>query len=441
MRVFFLLGFLGIGLASCKSTGPTSSTKGLDAFTGQKSEAVCSAAVTSEFTDRYDAFWSQGSIQGANGYQNNLKSIFAAVPLELQSWFFLKGGKLQLIGNPKEFCGSIDATNLYRADGSVGGCVNIPKVDGLATMPAIYVGVNAPDYKTQMEQASLIVQGFAAMTSSFLTEIALADNLSSGNDLLFEFGAYDVEMRNLKASVAFMVIEDLLGNKNTDGKSYAETLPDDLKSMLASSKVLDASLDRNSRWKAFWGAYGDQGHREFTNFAVAQVLDSAWCNDATRNSMFAQGAIFSKTGAYFKAEVEPVMADVFSSSPQQTSASLADNSTKEYAEEVMAGAPEATTSLSLARGRAFPVLGAVVRAPFAVGSYFVQNKPVRSWFAQQQPVRRALWGTARVIGGVARGAAIVSGRVVGGVARVAGAGFSRMGYRVRNGCFIRRWRC
>jgi hypothetical protein len=441
MRVFFLLGLLGLGLSSCKSTGPTSSTKGLDAFTGQKGEAVCSAAVSSQFTDRYDTFWNQGGIQGPKGYQNNLKSIFAAVPLELQSWFFLKGGKLQLIGNAKEFCGSVDATNLYRADGSVGGCLNIPKVDGLSGMPSIYVGVDAADFKSQMEQASLIVQGFAAMTSSFLTEIALAEKLSEGNDLLFEFGAYDVDMRNLKASLAFMVIEDLINNKNSDGKSYAENLPDDMKALVASSKVLDASLDRDTRWKAFWGAYGDQGHREFTNFAVAQVLDSAWCNDSTRNAVLATGSIFNKTGAYFRAEVEPVMAEAFNGTPGQTSASLADNSSSEYAEEVMAAAPVAGASFNLARGRAFPVLGAVVRAPFAVGNYFVQNKPVRSWFANHQPVRRTLWGAARFVGGAARGVAIVSGRVVGGVARVAGNGFSRMGYRVRNGCFIRRWRC
>jgi hypothetical protein len=28
-----------------------------------------------------------------------------------------------------------------------------------------------------------------------------------------------------------------------------------------------------------------------------------------------------------------------------------------------------------------------------------------------------------------------------GVSRVAGNGLARMGYRVRNGCMIRRWRC
>jgi hypothetical protein len=200
-------------------------------------------------------------------------------------------------------------------------------------------------------------------------------------------------------------------------------------------------LDRDSRWKAFWTAYGDQGHREFTNFAVAQVLDSAWCNDTTRSSMFGEGSVFHKTGVYFKSDVEPMMAGAFNGAPERVSAGLTDNSTNEYAEEVMASAPTADGGLRLTGGRVFPVLGAVVRAPFAVSSYFFQNRPVRSWFGTHQPVRRSLWGVASVVGGVARGAVIATGRVVGGVGRVVGTGFSRAGYRVRNGCFVRRWRC
>ena len=441
MRLYFLLSIIGLGVMSCKSAGPSSSNKSLDSLTGQKSEAVCSGNVNQSFTDRYDAFWSQGSIQGPAGYKGNLQGIFAAVPLELQSWFFLKGGKLSIIGKASEFCSKFDATNLYRADGSVGGCLHIPKTDGLAGMPEIYVGVDAPDYPSQMAQASLIVQGFAALTSTFLTEIALADKLTSSNELVFEYGAYDVEMRNVKSSLAFMVIEDLLGNKNADGKTYADVLSQELKAQIASSKVLDAGVDRDTRWKAFWDSYSDQGHREFTNFAVAQVLDSAWCNDKTRAAMAEQGSVFAKTGAYYKSSVEPVLAEAFSGAPQAQSLSLADLSSAEYATEVMAPAPSSAMGLNLNGGRAFPVLGAVVRAPFSVGSYFVQNQPVRTWFATHQPVRRTVWGAAQVVTNVARGTVIATGRVVGGVSRVVGNGFSRAGYRVQNGCFIRRWRC
>jgi hypothetical protein len=441
MRAFFLLGLLSFGLSSCKTAGPTSTTQSLDGLTGQKSEAVCSATPSQQFVDRYETFWSRGSIVGPQGYQTNLKGVFAAVPLELQSWFFLKGGKIQIIGNPREFCGSIDGTNLYLADGSVGGCLQIPRSTGLAGMPSMHIGISAPDYKTQMQQGSLIVQGFAALTSSFLTEIALAEKLSPGNELLFEYGAYDVEMRNLKSSLAFMIIEDLIGQKSPEGKTYAEMLPNDVKAMIASSKVLDPSVDRNARWSAFWGAYNEQGHREFTNFAVAQALDSAWCNDTTRNQMFAEGSLFRRTGSFFKARFEPVLNEAFSGAPQQSSTNLTDNKSSPAAEEVMAAAPTDAPQLNLDGVPAFPILAAVIRTPFAVSNYFVENRPVRNWFATHRPVRRVLWGIGDTVVGAARGAVIVTGRAVGGVGRIVGNGFSRMGYRVNNGCFIRRWRC
>jgi hypothetical protein len=455
MRILIFTALAGLTLSACKSTGSATSTKGLDALTGEKSDAVCSGDISSDFSERYDTFWSRKSIDGAQGYQNNLKKIFAAVPLQLQSWFFLKGGKVQLIGNPAQFCGGLDATNLYRADGSVGGCLHIPRSDSLASMPVIYVGISGADYQTQMQQASLIVQGFAALTSSFVTEVALAENLTSNNELLFEFGTYDVEMRNVKAGMAFMVIDDLINNKNSEGKTYAEGLSSELKSMVASSRVLDGSVDRDTRWKGFWESYNSQGHREFTNFAVAQVLDSAWCSDKTRESLFAENALFRRTGKYFKAELEPMLAGAFngndggnngtnsgSSGNQPQAASLVGTDEAPAAGEVMSATPDEKAALGLnGYGRPFPVLGAVLRAPFAVGAYFVQNRPVATWFATHQPVRRVMWGTARAVGTIVRGTAIVTGRVAGRVVNVVGGGLSRIGYRVSNGCFIRRWRC
>jgi hypothetical protein len=408
--------------------------------------------VSADYSDRYDTFWSQKSIEGPAGYQKNMKSVFASIPLGLQSWFFLKGGKVNFIGNAKDYCGKLDATNLYRADGSVGGCLFIPKAEGLAGMPSIHVGVESSAYQAQMEQGSLVVQGFAALTSSFLTEIALAEKLSSNNELLYEFGVYDTGMRNFKASLAFMVIEDLINSKNLDGKSYADSMNEELKSLIASSRVLDTTVDRDARWKAFWGAYSQQGHREFINFAVAQVLDSAWCNDATRKSLFAQDTVFRKTGVYYRSKVETVLNDLFSGVEAKASASLAEESESdlvyEFVEESMSPAPTDEFGLDLAGGPVFPVLAAVLRAPFAVTSYFAENRPVSSWFANHKPIRRAVWGTTSAIVNVAQGVAVGAIKGVGTVSRgvvnvsraTVGAG-ARVGYRVRNGCFIRRWRC
>ncbi|MEI6832526.1 MAG: hypothetical protein WCL28_00925 [bacterium] len=444
IRHILTLSVAVLGLNACKTSGD-STTQSLGGLAGDKTPYTCSASAGEKFNERYDTFWSQQSIQVADArYKESLKGIFAAVPVELQSWFFLKGGSVRLIGNPKEVCSAQESTPLFYSSGDQGGCVVFPKENELVGMPTIYVGVTAGTRAEQQEQASLIVSGFAAVLSSFLTEIAATDNLSPSNELVYEFGAYDTEMRNVKSSLAFMVIEDLIKNKNADGKSLAETLPDNYKSMISSSKVLDSSLGRDARWKAFWESYNDAGHREMTNFFVAQVFDAAWCSDASRALMFADKAPFSNSGAYFKKNVEPIFTETFSGTPGSAQMNLAGSSesgSDSYVDEAMSGAPSTADSFSLTGRRMFPILGAVVNAPFAVGRYFVKNQPVRRWFSTHRPVRRVISGAARVIGNVGRGVAVFSGRAVMGVSRVAGNGLARMGYRVRNGCLIRRWRC
>jgi hypothetical protein len=439
---------LALILNSCKTSGD-STTQSLGALTGDKTPYTCSAAANDKFNERYETFWAQqGIVVGDARYKDTLKGIFAAVPLELQSWFFLKGGSIRLIGNPAEVCARQESTPLFYSSGDQGGCVMFPKENEMVGMPTIYVGITAGTNAEQLEQASLIVSGFAAVLSSFLTEIAATDNLSPSNDLVYEFGAYDTEMRNVKSSLAFMVIEDLIKNKGAEGKSLAETLPDNYKAMVATSKVLDSSLDRNTRWKAFWESYNDAGHREMTNFFVAQVFDAAWCSDASRALLMSETAPFKSTGAYFKKNVEPLFTDAFAgneaSSSQMNLSGDSDQHDGSYVEESMDSAPSIgdNDGLSLtSRRRMFPILGAVVSAPFAVGRYFNQNKPVRSWFATHRPVRRVLSGAATVVSNIGRGVAVFSGRTVRGVARVTGNGLNRMGYRVRNGCLIRRWRC
>lgn len=443
-RHILTLSVFALSLSACK-TGGDATTKSLGSLAGDKTPYTCSATPGEKFNERYDTFWShQGIVVSDARYKESLRGIFAAVPVELQSWFFLKGGSVRLIGNPKEVCASQESTPLFYASGEQGGCVMFPKENELVGMPTIYVGVTAGTRGEQLEQASLVVSGFAAVLSSFLTEIAATDNLSSSNDLVYEFGAYDTEMRNVKSSLAFMVIEDLIRNKSADGKSFAESLPENYKSMVASSKVLDTSLSRDVRWKSFWDSYNDGGHREMTNFFVAQVFDAAWCSNASRELLFSEKSAFKDSGAYFKKNVEPLFNDAFAGNTASAQMKLTGDSQGgegDYVEESMSGAPSPNASLSLTGRRMFPILGAVVNAPFAVGNYFLRNKPVRTWFETHRPVRRVVFGAARVVGNITRGVAIVSGRAVMGVARVTGNGLARMGYRVRNGCMIRRWRC
>jgi hypothetical protein len=442
LRSLVICGVISLGFNACK-TANESSLQSLGALAGDKSANTCSANGDSSFAERYDTFWSGGGVVAGSGYKDLLKGVFASVPTPLQSWYFLKGGKVQLIGNPKQYCTQFEATPLFYSSSEQGGCVVFPKENDLAGMPTIYVGVTGKTKTEQLEQASLIVAGFSTVLSSFLTEIATADNLSASNELLYEFGAYDVEMRNLKASLAFMVIEDLIKNKNAEGKTYAEAMPENYKAMIASSKVLDTSMSRDDRWKAFWGAYNDAGHREMTNFLVAQVFETAWCSDTTRTVLFSESAPFNETGRYFKNEVEQVFADAYAGKAQASSMGLTDvtsSSSDEAALEAMSAAPTSRSSLELG-GRVFPVLGAVLSAPFAVGQYFVDRRPARSWFGEYRPVRRVMFGTVRAVGSVARGAVVFTGRVAGGVGRVAGNGLDRVGYRIQNGCLIRRWRC
>jgi len=442
VRSLLISGLLLCGLSSCKTSDETA-LQSLGALAGDKNAAVCSATPAADFSERYDTFWAQKSIVADVGYKNQLKPVFAAVPTQLQSWFFLKGGKIQIIGGPKKFCDQAGGTPLFYASGDKGGCVVFPKNNDLVGMPTIYVGITDTSIQGQAEQGSLIVSGFSAVLSSFLTEIALSDKLSGNNELLYEYGTYDTEMHNLKSSLAFMVIEDLLNNKNGDGKSFAESMPGEYKDLIASSKVLDTSLSRDDRWKAFWAAYSDSGHRQMTNYLVAQAFETSWCSDTTRAVMFNKDAIFAKTGNYFTRSVEPVFTQVYAGSSGSV-ASLTDvNGNATPGTEVMSSAPNgaAESGMNLDGGRAFPVLGAVLHAPFAVAGYFADNRPVRTWFATYQPVRRVLFGTLQAIGNVARGAVIFTGRVAGGFVNAVGNGIDRIGWRLGNGCFIRRWRC
>ncbi len=442
MRHLLISGLVLCGLGSCK-TPTESSLQSLGALAGDKNPAVCSATPAADFSERYDTFWAQKSIVAAIGYKEPFRPIFAAVPTQLQSWFFLKGGKIQLIGGPKKFCDQAGGTPLFYASGDKGGCVVFPKNNPLVGMPTIYLGVTANTAHEQAEQASLIVSGFSAVLSSFLTEIALSDKLSNSNELLYEYGTYDTEMHNLKSSLAFMVIEDLLNNKNGDGKSFAESMPGDYKALIASSKVLDTSISRDARWKAFWAAYSDSGHRQMTNYFVAQAFETSWCSDTTRAVMFNKDAIFTKTGNYFKKSVEPVFTQVYSGAGGSVASLTEDNGKATPGTEVMSSAPNdsADSGMSLDGGRVFPVLAAVLNAPFAVSGYFAENRPVRIWFATYQPVSRVMFGTMQAIDNVARGTVIFTGRVVGGFVNAIGNDIDRIGWRLENGCFIRRWRC
>ncbi|MCX6126548.1 MAG: hypothetical protein NTV34_17585 [Proteobacteria bacterium] len=426
---------------SCKS-GNKAGLESLDSLAGGTGNATCSASPTPQFTERYETFWAQKSIVAEAGYKDALSSVFAAIPVELQSWFFLKGGKVQLIGNPGDFCKSRNATPLFFNTGEIGGCMYLERLGSEVRMPVIYLGITGRTHPEQIEQASLVVQGFAAVLSSFLSEVGGGQKLESDGNLRYLMGGSDSEMRNVKTGLAFMVIEDLIKMKRPDGKTYAEAMPDQFKGLIKSSGAFDTTKDRNTRWTSFWNSYNELGHRDFTNYIVGQVFEAKWCNGTTR-AVLAEGAAFRDTGAYFAKEVEPMFTAALA--PVQAGTQLAEPEVISTGSGAMAAAPSLNNAGGMALGeRVFPVLGAIIRAPFAVTEYFVENRPVKSFFQTYQPVRSVFVGALRAVGAVGQFAVQGAGNFLNTISdgRVgSGQILGRIGYHIENGCLIRRWRC
>ena len=175
---------------------------------------------------------------------------------------------------------------------------------------------------------------------------------------------------------------------------------------------------------------------------MGQVFETKWCNATTR-AVLAEGAVFRDTGTYFAKEVEPIFTAALA--PVQAGTQLAEAEVITTGSAPMAAAPSINNAGGMALGeRVFPVLGAIIRAPFAVGNYFVENRPVRTFFQTYQPVRSVFVGAMRAVGAVGQfvvqGAGNILDTVSGG--RIgSGQVLGRIGYRIENGCLIRRWRC
>lgn len=448
-----------IGVMGCK-TANVSSSKSLEGLSGNSSNATCSGQVTDSYKERFEAFWSVKSIVADDGYKDPIMKIMAGIPIQLQTWFFTKGGKVQLIGNATDFCTTRNATPLFMNDGNMGGCMHFEKSGNDVGMPSIYIGVSASTAQEQASQASLIVQGFAAVVSSFLTEVGGGQKLESDGSLKLTMGGQDSEIKNLKAGLAFIVIEDLMKIKREDGKSFADSIPATFKE-IAKTQVFDAKVERNTRWSKFYLSFDEVASRDFINYIVAQVFETQWCSDTTRAAMVGEGSPFKDTGHYFRKEVAPVFEEAFAEKATPATQLAEDTEVVAGPEMAMSEAPSLSGSTALG-GRVFPVLGAVLRAPFAVANYFVENRPVRTYFQTYQPVRQVLVGALRVAGAAARFVVQGTGAVIQGVGQVVGGGnyygtetftqgsdrligggaiLNRVGYRLQNGCLIRRWRC
>ena len=419
-----ILFVLALMVTTCKTASKSSEVQSLGGVAGDTTLQTCKANPTSSFLEKYDTFWSQGSIVAAVGYKESLRNIFAAVPEGLQEWFFTKGGKVQLMGEAEQWCkvnGEMksDMTPLLRNDGTLGGCVQTKEVSSKREFPQIFVSVTATDASGQYEQASMLVQAFAAVTATFLTDIGSNYDQANGS-IIYSFGTQDQLLSTKKIELAFAAIDDLVKYKKQEKKEKAEIFPAAIADLLKRSNVLNTTLDRKVRMDAFSKEFANQDHRDFVNIIFTQTLESAWCNDTTRAEIADGGnSIFQETGRYFRASLEQELNASFDAVPSRAvavSAITTQNS----------GNVSATVSKNSSNVILFPRMRAVLSAPVAVASYFVKNKPVRTWVATYKPLKRvALF--------VGNSAVAAGGAVVTGVRRV--------GWRVQNRCLIRRWNC
>lgn len=426
-RAKILAGVAAIlAVAGCKTTsGGNSEVDALNNFQQSEKGVICKAEASPAYAERFDTYYAQGSIEIADkaNYKERLKSVLAAVPSGFQEWYFLKGGELRYISNAKQFCETRrdSVVDIINHKGEVAGCVHFETVDNSVGMPKIYVGVTSTEYYANLAELSNAIQGFSIVLASYLTEIGPSNNGQpdgSGN-MIYEFGKNDQSMKDDKLSLSFLFLDDLIEAQKKDASLR---IPDVYMSMIEDKSILDKNVSRDDRWKKVYAVRNTDSYKAFMNMILAQTFDSAHCSDETRALMIGENPVFGQTGRWYKGKMEQELyaSIAKAGSEEPVDASAVSTPASVNASAMALTAPDVAKAGATAAlvGYRFPILRAIVRAPFVVARYFAQNRPVRTWFATHRPIRRL-------------GAAIFGGPI--GRSRVLFPG---------NRCWrIRRWLC
>ncbi len=388
-------------LLGCKTTTTRMESKvdSLDVFATGAKGATCRGTVTPAHEERFETYWKQGSILAHEGFKDSLKSILAAVPAGLTQWYFLQGGSIRLVGNAAQICpeGLDSSINLYSSEGAVTGCVQFDASDQQTSMPKLYIGVSARTYEGQQIELAAAVQGFTVIFSSFLSELGQADSTNSADTISYTFGTNDEEMRLHKVHLSFALLDDIV-----DATHGGTQLPDMYRILIQSHIALDRSQPRDARWSALWNlhATGNVNFKKFANAALAHTMESVLCQSP--KDLLAESSPFRQTVRYYLEKMhQPVMQALAAEEvPNKADAEPAIHQNNE------SGSGDSVYMALTGDYEHFPILRGIVRAPFAVGAYFVNNRPVRTFFAEYRPMRRAavavFRGGARIVGGVGR---------------------------------------
>jgi hypothetical protein len=454
----------GLFYQGCKSANKTAAEeKSIASVSGINSSQICKGTPSSEFNTLFDSLWKdandpndKGSIHAHEGYKPYLREIMSVLPFNLTKWYFGLGGDLTLVSNIETVCSKGFNPSIFvpfnDEEGRLAGCListNSPISDAQGThltMPEMYVQIrmdaklNDADNKVLVEKsASQVIKGFALVASYFTTELS-KENTS---DLIFNSS----ELADDKLKLAFFYSDDVV---NAMKLGLIAQPPQAELNGTFDPGIYDQSLDRNTRYSKFTNATNQSKpeYARFLNDIFAEVLVADLCNDTTRATISQAGTLSSVGMQWYNATRKPLMTEL---GPERLSAassnSPADTNNTPVPSpvpspeslQVPTGNPPSTSlglnegsdqapqapqsSLELGGGRVLAVLGAVIRFPFAAARFLVENRPVRTFFREHQPIRNTVRFTARV-GGTVAAATVQTGRVIvrGSARLIVGAG-------------------
>ncbi len=424
--------FLVVAVSGCKTTGGKGSDiESLNNFRESDKGVTCTAEPSAAYSEQYDTYWERKSIDADVSYKERLKPVLASVPAGLQRWFFLKGGKIKYLGNPKEFCATRKGTVIDIIDykGEISGCVHFVSSGDVVEMPQIFIGVTSTEYHTNLAELSNTVQGFSIVLASYATDIGGGTAPDSKGEVRYQFGKSDATMQDDKLALSFLFLDDLINAMKRDQSLY---IPETYNKMIEDKSILDPAVSRDDRWKKVWAARGNDNYQAFMNMVFAQTFDSVHCSDETRALISGNDPVFGQAGRWYTKNMAPELKEVLADAPaESTTVKLTGNAETAtgVSGDVTPNPDASAATLGLVAGYRFPILRAILRAPFAIAAYFIQNKPVRRWFAEHRPVRRFFAAILRVGVAIVRG----TGAILRGGRRVLFPG---------NRCWrIRRWLC